>query len=260
MNITTNNRHAENFSRSHKGKINLIALPYAGGSANYFQALRMAIAEQDLQSKINFIEVTLPGRARRYNEPLLTNLDDIVEDIWKQTQQYLYNSYAIFGHSMGSLLGYLLAQKARKFGLMPPKHLFLSGREGPSVPPTPEKDYLLPTKEFKALLKGYGGINSEILENNDLFVFFEPILRADFQAVETWKYRFFPKLNVPATVFTATEEDHTLEEAMAWQKEFIDAIRLKVFDGKHFFINDNAQSIAEIIMDQIGYSRTAALA
>ncbi len=237
-------------------KVNLICLPYAGGSSNYFEPIKKAL--QTLQKnhqysdlEIEVIEVTLSGRGVRYHEPLFKNIDDLVADIWKQIQHLMYQPYAFFGHSMGALLAYQLTHQAKKMRFPTPIHLFLSGREAPSVPPDNEKRFLLPLPAFKAKLKNYGGISTDILEDTDIFSFFEPIIRADFEAVETWKYRYRPKLNIPTVIFSGTEEDITNEELVAWQKEFQNDIQFKIFEGDHFFINNHAEVIANIFVKQI---------
>lgn len=234
-----------------KDKINLIALPYAGGSSNYFESIRKALTNSNQNIDIQMIEVVLPGRAFRYHEPLLTNIDDLVSDVWQQIKHLLHQTFAIFGHSMGSLLAYLLCHKIKENGYSLPKHLFLSGREAPSTPPDFENAHLLPLQAFKNKLKGYNPISPEILNNQEFFSFFEPILRADFEAIETWKYHVRPKLNINTTVFSGTEEDMTTEELETWQQEFYPNVQFYQFNGGHFFINDHASSIVEIISRKI---------
>jgi medium-chain acyl-[acyl-carrier-protein] hydrolase len=237
-------------------KVNLICLPYAGGSSHYFEPIQTAL--QTLQEnhqysdlEIQVIEVILPGRGARYHEPLLKNIDDLIADIWKQIQHLMHYPYAFFGHSMGALLVYQLTHRAKKMGFPTPMHLFLSGRKAPSIPSDNEKSFLLPLPALKNKLKNYGGINTVILEDNDIFSFFEPIIRADFEVVETWKYRYCPLLNVPVTVFSGTKEEITSEELKAWKKEFENEVQFKTFKGGHFFINDHAQEIATIMIKKL---------
>ncbi|MCB0565099.1 MAG: thioesterase [Phaeodactylibacter sp.] len=228
----------------------LICLPYAGAGANCFTPLRSHLPEG-----LQMVEATLPGRGQRYAEPLLKNADDMAADIWKQVSPLLYRPYALLGHSMGGLLAYLLCHKISQAGLPPPVHLFLSGREAPSVPPKEPLEYLLPYQAFKEQLEGYGGIAPEIVQDEDTFAFFEPMIRADFEAVGTWQYHPRPKLDIPVTVLWGTEEDLTEQEARAWQQEFSAEARFEVFEGGHFFIFEQAKAFCSNLKMRIGEKR-----
>lgn len=220
----------------------LICLPFAGGSAHSFRPL-----EEHLGSFCRIKCVELPGRGWRFEEPLLRSADALAADAWEQIKPWTSGPYALLGHSMGGLLAYLVVHRARQAGRRLPVHLFLSGREGPSVPEDEDLRYLLPYDAFKAKITGYGGLPKEIWHDDEIFTFFVPIIRADFEAVETWRYRPRPRLNVPATVLTGTEEDMTEEEIRAWQKEFSGEVHFEYFPGGHFFIFEQAEAVAAVI-------------
>lgn len=232
---------------SSRPKTKLICLPFAGAGANCFAPLR-----SHLHGSFEMIEATLPGRGRRYAEPLLKSAEAMVADIWEQLHPILRPPYGLLGHSMGGLLAYLLCHKISQAGLPLPAHLFLSGREAPSVPPKEPLEHLLPRRVFRARLEEYGGIAPELLHDEDTFTFFEPMIRADFEAVETWRYRPRPKLAVPATVLWGTEEDMTEEEVLAWREEFSAEVRFERFEGGHFFIFEQAAAFCRIIKRRTG--------
>src|ERR1019366_1340812 len=96
--------------------------------------------------------------------------------------------YALFGHSMGATLAYLCLLRIRRAGLPLPEALILSGKSAPTIA-SKDMRYLLPRAEFVAMLHNMGGCSPEILQEEELLDYFEPILRADFQAVETWQHR-----------------------------------------------------------------------
>lgn len=231
--------------------VNLIYLPYAGGGSHYYDNISAALKSiQTTAFKIEIFEVVLPGRVSRYQEPLLKTMEDQVTDIWKQIKHLTNQPYAIFGHSMGSLLAYLCTHRAITMGNPTPISLFLSGLKAPSCLSL-NQNHLLSYQDFKAKLASYGGINQEILNDDSIFSFFEPMIRSDFEAVETWKYHTQPKLNIPTTVLAGTEEDFTEDELKAWQKEFQNDLNFIRFEGGHFYINNHSQKIAQIIQEQI---------
>ena len=178
-------------------------------------------------------------------------MDTLVNDSWQQISCFLQAPYVLFGHSLGSTLAYLLAHKAIEESSQSPLHLFLSGADGPSVPPDLPYKHLYSKTEFKEQLKTYGGISEEILNDADAYDFFEPIIRADLQAIDTWQYSEKPPLAIPATVITGTEEDMTEAEIQLWQKEFSTEVTFKKMQGNHFFLFDHAQQFVELLEEDL---------
>lgn len=226
--------------------INLVCLPYAGGGPNCFAALR-----PHLPKDWTLHELSLPGRGQRYHEPILTDAEAMAADLWHQLSPMTARPYALLGHSMGSLLAWLVCHRMAASKLRMPVHLFLSGREAPSIPHKEPYEHLLSYSDFKAKLMGYGGIAPEITSDENIFSFFEPMIRADFRATETWKYRTFPRLGIPVTVFSGTEEDMTESEVHAWQQEFEQAAQFTVFEGGHFFLFDHAAAFVRAIVSSV---------
>lgn len=226
--------------------MHLICLPYSGGSSFAYQPLA---AYWPKTWKVTTL--ILPGRGRRIGEPLVVNMEDLVNDCWQQIKDSLQQPYTFFGHSLGSRLAYLLAHKAREEGCLLPVHLFLSGTKGPSVPQVTPYRYLFSKTAFKKRLESYGGISKEILNDTAAFDFFEPIIRADFQAIETYKYYQKPALNISTTVITGTEEEMTKNEIQKWQKEFTTKVTFIKMQGNHFFLFAHAQQFVALMQNHL---------
>jgi len=192
----------------------LICIPFAGGSIYSFKDFHST--SDDL---IRIIPVELPGRGKRVNEHLLTNIHQIVDDLFIQIEDKLDEPYAIYGHSLGSLLGYLLVKLVLEKKRSPPVHLFCSGRGGPSLSMDDERLVDLPDKVFRDKLRELGGSPDEIFQNEEMIAFFEPILRADFRAHEDYEYIDTKPFDVPITVMVGREDRITLEDVELWQCE-----------------------------------------
>jgi surfactin synthase thioesterase subunit len=227
-------------------KINLFCLPFAGGSKYSYRGYT-EIAPQFL----NIIPIEIPGRGSRFKENLLTDIDKMVDDVFNQISDRLSHPYAIYGHSMGSLIGYLLTKKIIKENLNQPLHLFFTGCVGPSVRNKETKRHLLPKDQFLQKIKELGGSPDEILNEPELMGFFEPILRADFQAVETYEYEEPIAFNIPIDIVIGIEERATYEGALAWQKETTYPVEIRQFPGKHFFIFEYEHEIIKIISSKL---------
>ncbi len=144
-------------------------------------------------------------------------------------------------------MGYLLTKRILSEGLNPPKQLIFTGTRGPSVEQTEPKKYLLPKDEFIAKLIEYGGSPDEILKDESIMNFFEPILRADFEGVENYTYVESEPLNIPIYVMLGSGEPTTYDQALAWQNETTWPLEFKQFEGRHFFIFDHQKEIMTII-------------
>ena len=222
-------------------RINLICLPFAGASIYSYRDITTQIADF-----INIIPVELPGRGQRISEPLLSDIHKIVDDAFLQIKAHINIPYAIYGHSLGTLLGFLLVKRILNEDLPQPIHLFFSGRGGPSVQDKDKHIHALPKKEFIKKLQEYEGSPQEILNDESIMEFFEPVLRADFKAVSNYPYNEDTPFNIPITVMIGTTENTTYEEAMKWQDETSKEISLRQFPGGHFFIYQHSQEIGRI--------------
>jgi surfactin synthase thioesterase subunit len=227
-------------------KVNLFCFPFAGGS-KYSYNNYVSLANKN----IKVIPIDYPGRGLRFKEPLVKKLDTIIEACFDKIKNDLQKPYAIYGHSMGTIISYLVTKRIIKEGLNPPSNLFLSGRGGPSVVYNEPARYLLPSNEFRNQLKEMGGCPDEVLNDEDLMSFFEPILRADFEALEVYQYEEPQPFDIPITVMIGEQERVTIEQASAWQKETKVKIDLIRFPGKHFFIYDHAPEIMKIIEQKL---------
>ncbi|RZK23830.1 MAG: thioesterase, partial [Flavobacterium sp.] len=220
-------------------KVILHALPFAGGNKYSYGGLKNFFPQS-----IVFNPLELPGRGLRIKEKLCVNIHDLVEDIFNQISPHLFTPYALYGHSMGATLAYLLVKKIIEEDYPQPLHLFVSGRGGPSSQAFTSR-YLLPDSEFRNLLISLGGIPKEVADNKTLMEFIEPIIRADFQVLENYQYDYSLNMNIPLSVFIGREEEISLATAATWQNETNVPIQLHQFEGGHFFIFDHAKCLVE---------------
>jgi len=227
--------------------VNLICFPYAGGSK--YAYLRF---ESVAPKGLNIITMELPGRGDRLLEPLLVDVNSMVDDLFISLKDNIYKPYIIYGHSMGAILGYLIAKKLQENNFPLPLHLIITGCEGPaSKNENQKKRSQLPPDEFIEELKTLGGIPDQVFEDISFQNFFEPILRADFKALEDYKYSKGDPLNVPICVLFGEEENFSLTEALLWKEESNCEVEVIQFPGDHFFIFKHVKQIMNIIQKKI---------
>jgi surfactin synthase thioesterase subunit len=227
-------------------KASLFCFPFAGGSKySYNHYLKSS------DPNLKIIPYDYPGRGARLRESLLTNLDEIVHDAFIQIKHDLNTPYAIFGHSMGALVAFLLTKTIIKNNYPKPFELFLTGSRGPACVRKESTRYSLPNELFVKKLKEIGGCPEEVLNDDELMRFFEPILRADFKALETHQYTTKEMIDVPITVMIGKDEKISYEEVKMWRNETTKEVQIVQFSGKHFFIFEHADDIMKLILGRV---------
>jgi len=228
--------------------IDLFCLPFAGGNKYAFREF-----ERLSPPYLNLIPIEYPGRGSRSNEPLLSDINLLAEDVYMQIERAVgVRRYSIFGHSMGGLLGYLVARKLSAAGKQSPLHLFVTGTSGPSALSREEKKrHLLGNEEFMDELIKMNKKSEEVIRNEELFEYLEPMLRADFKASETYVYIPAEPLNIPITVITGTEEEMEQEDIDLWQKETCEEVDFRQMPGDHFFILDHVRELIAIFANKL---------
>ena len=247
-------------------QVNLICLPFAGGSAYSYVDL-----EKSTASFVKVLPIELPGRGRRFAEPLLTDLHGMARDALEQAKEAITaKPYALFGHSLGAKLAYEVARGIIREGFPAPAHMFLSGCAAPSVPPKSRHRHLLPRDAFLEMINELGGTPREVLLEEGLMDLFEPILRADFQANDTYSHRNGTDtggygcgcgcgrgrrapLTQPMTIMIGTKDIVSHEEALKWRDETSGTTRLLELPGGHFFIFEHWNTIGRIISETLEY-------
>ncbi|MFA0963579.1 thioesterase II family protein [Roseivirga sp. BDSF3-8] len=235
-----------------KKKIPVFCIPFAGGSAYSFSAWKNVTPRG-----LEFKGLELPGHGKRIREPLLTHYEDMVDDLLDQIEIPIDMPYVIYGHSLGAMLAYHVVQRLQERGYKLPMYLVVSGRRGPSVELTNRSKYQLPQKEFYNMLKRENGAPREVLEDPEMMTYFEPILRADYKASETYEHPDMPMLRVPILAMAGDDEEATLTEVKAWQAETSTPIVVKQFPGHHFFIFENKEKVMRLMANTLQHELSA---
>lgn len=214
-------------------KLSLFCFPYAGGSAMIFRKWASS-----LPPEVEVFPVQLPGRGSRLKEPPYTDLSALVSVMAEALRPYFNRPFAFFGHSFGGSLSFELARRLRLEGGAEPLHLFVSGRRAPHISEPHPIIYNLPETEFIEELRRLNGTPAEVIEHPELMQLMMPILRADFQICETYKYSPGPPLDCPITVFGGLQDENVPREYLeAWRDHTTADFDLAMLPGDHFFLH-----------------------
>ncbi len=231
-------------------KSRLFCFPYAGGGASAFRSWQKRLPD------VEIIALQLPGRESRVGETPLRTMQSAIELVEQTILPYLDRPFYFFGHSMGALIGYALANSLNEKRLALPIKLFLSGA---SPVPNPAKDYSvhqLEEDEFVSELEKLGGTPPEILADRELMSVFLPLLRADFEMAETAKCSERKKLDIPIVAFGGVDDDTVPPELLLkWKDYTLNTFRAHLLPGGHFFMQSAFGQLIALIASEINRQR-----
>lgn len=234
--------------------VRLVYFPHAGGSASSCYQLSAA-----LPPAVELVAVQYPGRQDRFAEPCLDAIGQLADEI-PQWLDVLDDDkpVAFFGHSMGAILAYEVARRLQEDDPAPggaamPARLIVSGRRAPSVYREGEAlVHLMDDEGLIADLRALQGTDASVFDDAEVRQLVLPAVRADYCAVETYKYVSGPPLTCPITaVIGDSDPKVNLAEAEAWRQHTTGDFTLRVFPGGHFYLGEGALEIADLVRDEL---------
>ncbi|MBF8191746.1 thioesterase [Nonomuraea sp. K274] len=225
----------------------LVCFPHAGGAASYFFPLSGA-----LKSSLQVVALQYPGRQDRRHQPCPSTIAEFAEGAYAALKPLMSGPVAFFGHSMGAVIAFEVADRMRERLGAAPSALFASGRRAPST--TRDENVRLRGDDgLIAELRRLSGTGDEILEDEELLRLILPPLRSDYAAIETYRYRPGPKLGCPVLALIGDEDPRCdLDEARAWADHTTGPFSLHTFSGGHFYLTDHLGSVADLVSRQLG--------
>jgi surfactin synthase thioesterase subunit len=232
--------------------LRLVCFHHAGGGGFGFRNWGA-----ELDPRVELTAVQLPGRENRRAEPFARSVDEVLENLADSLSQWLEPPYALFGHSFGAVLAYLLACRVRRSGeLAPPSRLFLSSARPPRLnlhESTSREDSPTTDEALVEQLEGFGGTPQAVLRDPDLMKAFLPALKADFALLATARREDEPPLDVPFTLLRGAD-DPTLKprHLSAWWPLSAHPAREHVLPGGHFYAQDALPALISILNQDLG--------
>jgi pyochelin biosynthesis protein PchC len=229
------------FAPEARGRIRLICFPHAGGAASSYSALARALSPH-----VDVLSIQYPGRQDRRNEPPIADLHALATRI---ADRLPAGPHAFFGHSMGAIVAY---EVARRLGGTAPTRLFASGRAAPSVP-NGRHVHLRDDRELVRDVRLLGGAGNSALDDPELLAMILPPLRADYTAIETYRWTPGPPLACPVTVLIGDEDPLVdIRDARVWHDHTHAGITLRPYPGGHFYLERQPDHVARDLLDDLG--------
>jgi pyochelin biosynthetic protein PchC len=246
MLATMTDRWIRRYHPAPDARIRLVCLPHAGGSASYFFPV-----SKNLSPKIEVLAVQYPGRQDRRSEPFVPTIAELADTVTALLADETDRPLALFGHSMGAVLGFEIALRLEAAGTTPAA-LFASGRRAPSTQ-RDERVHLRDDDGLIAEVKALSGTDSRVMEDDELVRMALPALRNDYRAIETYRWQPGPKLHCPIHALVGDADPKaTVEEVRKWGDHTESVFTLDTFPGQHFYLDKHAPAVMNKITDALG--------
>jgi surfactin synthase thioesterase subunit len=209
-----------------------------------------------LPSWVQVVPVELPGRGRRLHEAPESNLDALAALLCNELGSQLPERYALFGHSMGALLGYRVAHRLWTGRAPLPVALAVSACVAPSLQDW--KRYADKTTDASLIaeLRKQNGTPEEVFESPDLLSMTLGLLGADYRVCASFRYQKLPSLPLPIHVFGGRDDEIHPSRLEAWREESAGPTSLDWFDGGHFFLRQNEEAFLSALVKRLTSSAT----
>ncbi|MFF4802821.1 thioesterase II family protein [Streptomyces sp. NPDC001351] len=222
----------------------LICFPHAGGSASAYHTLSVALAPT-----AEVFAVQYPGRQDRRNEPCIDNVPELLDRLVPLlSTPGDERPLALFGHSMGATLAYEVARRLQELGgAAEPVIVFLSGRRAPHF----ERGETVHLRDDQGILRELellGGSVGAALRDPEILQMVMPAIRGDYRAAETYVHVPGPPLRSPVVALTGDRDPRaSVGEVEGWRRYTEGPFSQHVFEGGHFYLNDQAEAVQETV-------------
>lgn len=222
----------------------LVCFPHAGGSASFFFPVSTA-----LLPTTQVVAVQYPGRQDRLRESPLTDLTALAAGVFQALRPSLSATDWFFGHSMGASLAFEVALLMEHQLGVPPAGVIVSGRRAPSRF-REESVHRRDDNGLVAEMRRLGGTDTSLLGDEDVARMVLPAVRADYQAIETYRPDRVDVLGCPIEVFTGTADPLVdAAEAAAWRDHTRAGARVRTFPGGHFYLTERPGEVIAAVGD-----------
>jgi surfactin synthase thioesterase subunit len=226
--------------------VRLYCLPHAGGSASAFRPWIGRLAGVAIRP------VQPPGRETRMGDSPHTDMAELTAELADVVLADAEDRpYAVYGHSLGALVGFELLHRIRRIAGRPPAHFLVSGCRAPQwAAPQDETamDRDMSQDRMVAWLRSLGGTPEPFLADPRVLGMILPPIRADLSVKNSYEYHPHPPLDVPITSVAATDDPRAGVAAIgAWRDQTVGRFKLHTLSGGHFAVFDQAEATLEII-------------
>jgi surfactin synthase thioesterase subunit len=231
----------------------LLVFPHAGAGASTYREFSKVLSK-----KFKVIIFQYPGRQDRAAEALLGSLSEIAAGAFGEFSTSDHNRgvpIVTFGHSMGAIVAFEFVRIAEAHGI-DVRQLNVSA----TVAPDRIADTLPHPMDDEALLNhllALEGTDNDVLASRELMKLTLPVVRADFQAFDTYACAEDVRVAAPIHAMAGDQDPYiALGDLYGWGKHTTDTVKVTMFEGGHFYLTQHIEAVAELLASCAQCERT----
>ncbi|VVE06740.1 Linear gramicidin dehydrogenase LgrE [Pandoraea iniqua] len=234
--------------------LTLFCLPYAGGSAAIYREW-----PRSLPASIRPVMLHPAGRGVRHGDTPLHRWPEFIDDMVAQALTHLMvpgqapQPFAIFGHSMGALVGLEMAHALRARLGVSPRWFGASASLAPVLRVRETHWLTCDDATFIAEVRRLGGMPDSLLSNPEFMALVMPALRADFHLCGTYDPPARAPLACPLLAINGNDDARCVVPANdpAWASETTGPFTSARLPAGHFFINTHRDALLTHVIAQL---------
>ncbi|WP_285728736.1 alpha/beta fold hydrolase [Nocardiopsis sp. ATB16-24] len=219
--------------------IPVVCFPHAGAGRFYYSPWQHAFS-----SLVNLQVVQYPLREQRMHTPMPASVGELAEDVFAEFEDVFRGPYAIWGHSMGSVIGYEVAKLCQERLGGPPLTFFSSGSAAPCRARFTRAEDLDTPEGFRDVLMHYGGVPEEYLRDADYMKYFAPVIKADLRLLGSYQDLVRVPLRCPIVLMLGRDDTVTADQ---WEHYTAHPLDVNEYDGGHFFLDRHRTAMASLM-------------
>ncbi|WP_422735342.1 thioesterase II family protein [Micromonospora sp. WMMD729] len=224
-------------------RLRLVCLPYAGAGGGAYRPWAALLGDD-----VEVWTAQLPGRERRLAEEPLHTMDDLVPPLVDAIAARVPTPFAIFGHSMGGLIGYEVTARLIARGGPTPQRLVVSAARPPRDAAPLGTAHRLDDAALTRWLVDLGGIPDEVLADPGLLELILPTVRADLNVVASYRPATAPPLPLPVDAVAAADDPLVgPDEVAGWAACTAAGFSLTVVPGGHLYLHDTPPPLSRLL-------------
>lgn len=224
-------------------RLRLFCFAHAGGGASLYRGWQHAFGDA-----VQVCPVQLPGRESRIDEPPIDRLETLLAALDDALAPLTDLPFAVFGHSIGALIGFEYARHSMARRGRAPVHFFVSASQAPTERQNRAGGNPLSDEAFLARVGGLCAIPQPLLDDPEARQLILPALRADFALNDAYVYPGGAPLPCPISIFGAADDALVDEAALKpWKAQTSAQSFLRIFPGDHFYLKADPAGVQAMV-------------
>lgn len=224
-------------------KVRLIIFPHAGSGVAYYSKWRNVFSDY-----INVSIVQYPMREQKAYCKMPDTVQDLASYIFYEYSEWFEGKYAIWGHSMGSIVGYETLKLCQSNLGKTAIAFFSSGSSAPCDELSSLTGDIKTREKLFSVLRKFGGVSKELLENEEFMNYFLPVIKADIKLLSGYRDIEIQKILCPLILLEGSEDDCDITN---WKQYVSNETEKVVYKGGHFFIENHQDEVIQLIEKHI---------